>query len=74
MAAEEMGPKRAGGVLGLLAQPETELEPERDPRDDALRAASDSVFDAVQSGDRLAFREALDRFVRMSRLSEGGEV
>lgn len=74
MAAEEMGPKRAGGVLGLLAQPETELTPERDPRDDALTAASDSVFDAVQAGDRTAFREALERFIRMSSLSGGEEV
>lgn len=71
MADESKRP--AGGVLALLSQPETELAPERDPRQDALQAASDSVFDAVQAGDRLAFRTALERFVEMSGIPSGGE-
>lgn len=54
------------GLLGLLSRPEDELAPERDPRDDALQASSDAVFDAMESGDRAAFRSALERFVRMS--------
>ncbi len=58
--------RSAGGLLALLPGPEDEEGPaDVDESDDAARAATDAVFDAMTAGDRRAFREALQHFVQI---------
>jgi len=66
-------PNSSAGLLGLVRPsaggPEAEPMPEADPAEDGLQAASDEVFDALEGGDRLAFREALRRFVSIAGMA-----
>lgn len=66
-------PTSSAGLLGLVRPsaggPEEEPMPEADPAEDGMQAASDEVFDALEAGDRLAFREGLRRFVSIAYMS-----
>jgi hypothetical protein len=61
-----ISPSRGGGSEGDAPSPEPD---EDDTGGEALQAASDEVFDALKADDRVAFRDALARFVRVESMS-----
>lgn len=70
-------PKKAGLLIALggLKKPSSDSEPDMgdpgesmesdEPSGDAMKSqAADDAFDAIKSGDRALFADALDRYVK----------
>ena len=61
--AKAKKPKSADSSAGELPEDENEESDESEHDDEAMKAAADEVFDALESKDRDAFYESLKSFV-----------